>query len=193
MYLNYEYKMIYIANPKTASVAVKNVLLEHLEFEQYCHRTQQSIMEAFGLSVDVAGGSHHVRLTAPAPDGWTVATGVRNHWKTLLSWWTAHEQFEEPFTWGWIDKWIREHQRQYFPDPNRLFRHGDEFADTILRVEHLQEDLDDWVGGHVPLRRDNGSMKQITVDEAYDEEARQYVAWRFADEIQEYGYEWPGS
>jgi hypothetical protein len=187
VYINAERKLIYIANPKTASVATRDALRNQAGFQKYHKRT-----DSFPLDINVDGGSHHGRLDSPPPPGWTVATSIRNPWKTMLSWYTAHEQFSEPFNWSWIDEWIRMHERQYFPDTSKLFWFGTEFADVIMRVENLVPDLCAFLGQEITVPRENVSTKKLTVSEAYDEVTREYVAWRFAAEIQEYGYAYPG-
>jgi hypothetical protein len=187
VYLNREKHLIYLANPKTASVATRDALQKSAGFVQYDPRT----MAHLPLDVNMDGGLHHGRLTSPA-DGWSVACTVRNPWKAMLSWYTAHEHFEEPFNVEWIDSWIAMHERQYFPDLNKLFYFGTQFADVVMRVENLKSDLAAWLGWEIPLPEANVSKKKLTVEEAYTDETRDYVRVRFAKEIREYGYAYPG-
>jgi hypothetical protein len=189
VYLNVERRLIYLANPKTASVSTRDALRARAGFVKW----REKLHGHLGLAVNTDGGSHHGRLYKPA-EGWTVACTVRNHWKTLLSWYTRHEHFQEPFNSEWIYKWLAMHERQYFPAYDKLFLFGTQFADRIMRVDSLAEDLADFLGQEIPVPRENvtNEYARMTVAEAYDEPTRDYVAWRFAAEIEEYGYAYPG-
>lgn len=184
-----------MAAPKTASQSTVEAL-QARGFEKWLRATGRHLAEApelDGLTRD-PGGSHH-RFLIQVPDGWSVASTVRNHWDTWLSWWhyAEHHKQDNYFNPTWIKRHQKNHTKAYFPDPYRLFGQYDQ-RNVTLRFETLEDDLSEWLGEEVKLRLLNPSKSREARGDywRYDDETRAFVAQRFEREIEELGYEWPG-
>lgn len=107
----------YLAHPRTASVATRDVLVDK-----------------FGAKMTM---SHHGGLTVPKPTGWTVVTTVRNPLDVMISWWHKTEENRKLPLYEFIYRWSR--NTQFLPD-GRLFWHS-LYATHVLRYEDLEAQL----------------------------------------------------
>jgi hypothetical protein len=183
--ISQERGLIYLAHPKTASKATRQ-LLEGLGFETPYDES---------LSPVVAGETpqgHHQGLMEHPGAGWRVFTAVRNHWDTWVSWYYFHGPKGLPFGPEWIELFLGRYV-QYYPEPDRLWALHDTFADQIIRFERIEQDLASVLREPVTLPKVNlGDARLATkkkhYSEFYDEATRDYVAARWKDEIKRYGY-----
>src|SRR3990167_5363229 len=173
MYINWEARLIYLASPRTASVATSDALLQ-TGFVRF--KGHHGGMERAG-SLDRAS--------------FTTFTTVRNHWDTVISWmfWSRRSP---PFSIRDVEKalaeaesWITYHQ---------LFSLHLNDAQILWRYETLQQDMDAFLAKYdlvvPPLERRNVSGGRSTKDyhDYYTPETQAYVAERFKDEIARLGY-----
>lgn len=201
VYYHPEKRLIYLAHPRTASVATANTL-KRVGFEKW-------------------GGDHHLRLWEhsapraahlpdPRPNGselvtkdnrrdWTVFTVVRNQWDTAASWvfrrfktWT-HPEFNlknlrtalEYNYWVDVDLPIGE---------CRFWGLHSDDADEILRYESLDTDINQLLVRFglptISIVRFNVSKHRRgrSYRELHSEETRRYVAEQFSEEIERFGY-----
>lgn len=184
MYIHREARVIYLAHPRTASVATATSLL-HVGF---CKLEPPS--------------DHHSRLwdqgTPVTPENrsqWTVLTTIRNHWDAAVSW--AFKRFKtrggEPHLWG-LAAYHCAFEANHWVQPDRMWwLHADE-ADVILRYETLEEDLGRALascGVRMPtLIQHNVSRNRRgrSYREFFDDDSRGYIGDRFASEIERFGY-----
>jgi hypothetical protein len=62
-----------------------------------------------------------------------------------------------------------------------------------LRFEHLQQDLEQYLGGKVRLRRQNVTQNRYDYRRMYNDELAEIVATTFADDIQHFGFTFDGA
>ena len=186
MYIHRDAGLIYLAQPRTASVATSTAL-KHVGFEK---------MEP--------PSDHHSRLYdegSPATgfnqkSRWHAFTTIRNHWDIAVSWvfrkfstrggeppeWNR-EAFE--FALGPDNRWVREDEM--------FWLHADD-ADEILLYENLEPGLNSLLSRfglpEVSIPRHNISHERggRHYSEFYDRESRDYIADRFSGEIEYYNY-----
>lgn len=185
LYVHHEAKLIYLAQPRTASIAT-GAALRRVGF------------------VTPQPGDHHSELYYPASPvtketrhEWCVATTVRNHWDACASW-TAQRS-------GGFDLSGSPWPKAAFvaainPDKNSWTRKKTLYhmhlphADVVMRFESLESDLRHWLtqaGLQMPfLARDNVSSLRDGrhYSELYDDETEAYIGLRFHDEIVRLGY-----
>jgi len=162
-------KLVYLANPRTASVATRDTLMQ---------------IEGAQLA-----GAHHATLAeVEGYEGESVGATVRNPYDVLVSWFL---QLPEPT----LAMFLREYDHYPFlgGDPPDLFWQCAS-ATRVLRWENLQQDLDAWFTelGIRPLKlvRENvtESKNRPWVD-YYDAEAIQAANERFGHIVDKWGYE----
>lgn len=174
--------MIYLAHPRTASVAT-SVSLHHVGFKKL-----------------EPPSDHHSRLWdegTPVTPGnrseWTVMTTVRNHWDAAVSWAFKRFKTRDPETWD-LAAYQCAFEANRWVQPDRMWwLHADD-ADVILRYESLEEDLRRVLtsrGLSVPtLIRHNVSQNRRGrgYREFFNDESRDYIGDRFSGEIERFGY-----
>jgi len=184
MYISDERRMVYLAAPKTASKATASVLRER-GFKLAKHLPNSHPVKVLGTKTH----SHHQTLTEHPGEGWTVFTTVRNHWDTFVSWFTYQNKTGVQFDEAYIDR-IASGYPMYYPDDDKLWSQYTRFADAVLRYESLQEDFNRMLGRATAIPRVNISPgrggRHYSV--YYDDALRLYVAERFREEIEDYGY-----
>lgn len=181
MYINKDAKLIYLAHPRTASVATSATLRK------------------VGFKKLEPPSDHHSQLwdqgTPVTPENrheWVVFTTVRNHWDAMISW--AFKKYrQEPKEWN-TEVFDRVFKGNRWITEDRLWwLHLDE-ADVVLRYENLQEDFNS-------LLREHGIDPPVLVRENigrerngrpywifYDRETKLYIYEKFKDEIHRLDY-----
>lgn len=169
MYANYSRRMVFLAHPRTASRATRDLLIEQFGF----HREAQ----------------HHQHLERHPGCGWTVFTTIRNHYDAWASWYYKSGNGARMSA-ALVAKMIEEKSR-YWPDPDRLWSLHSGVADVILRYETLEADLSEVLGDPVELPRVGGQNRNgREYREIITPSAHAYIGTRYAEEIHEYGYGW---
>lgn len=121
MYVNKHYKAGFICHPRTASSATGH-MLRRVGFDKY--------------------GNHHAVAMRWLLPGWSIACTVRNPLDTLVSWffYDRHHQHADNF-----ELWLADFEiNGNMWTKNGLF-YGLQYANYVLRFEHLQEDWDNWL------------------------------------------------
>ena len=187
MYIHEKHKLIYLASPKTASVATKQALIHQAGFVFHNQPFASHHAGPKGISLG--------RMAEYEIDGieeYSVATTIRNHWDTAVSWWFYNHQ-NVPFGKSFIEQGLWKNNSVYFPVENEWWAvHGN--ADTILRYERLEMDLNKWLTAHsvspVKLALDNETQQRrgLPYQFVMDQETNKYITNRFGDEIGKYGY-----
>ena len=179
MYIHRPTDLAFLAHPRTASRSTKEVLL-NLGFTT--HRGHH-------------GGPK--KLDDDRYNELRFFCTVRNHWDTFASWFVNKTGVEKDrsLTREWIEKWVSRHTRKapFYCEHNRLFFFLVQVPGTIyLYYEHLDADLNQLLKRHgfpeVELPWVKDRRKSRDFQRLYTDEARDFVAWYFADEISEMGY-----
>ncbi len=182
MYYHRKARVVYLANPRTASQATAAALL------------------TVGFKKAVPG-DHHSRLFEVGPvtpanrDDWWVFTTCRNHFDAAVSWVFAKHQGEPP-EWN-VDAFRNAFDGNPWVGLDTLW-HRHPFTSTVIdeffRFESLEADLARMLpprGIAVPeLPRINASPGRngAPYQRFYSPETRAYVAERFETEIAAFGY-----
>lgn len=199
MYLNRERRLIYLANPRTASVATAEALVA-VGFRQM--GDHHAGLESHGL----------VQLDhkSPAFDeicsdtywkaaGHRVFTAVRNPWDTCVSW-MFHLKVPEPWSVEDFQHHLVEKAASGHLAGGKLFRHA-AVADDVVRFERLfwglQAVLEDspgakeweWKSLTLPRRNVSTAREGRPYQEFYAPTSQQWVTDTFGEEIEEYGCE----
>jgi len=175
MYVIPEYKVCFLATPRTGSKAIAKALVE-----------QRGA---------VLVGSHH---TTPVdhPDfdiqDWTVMSAVRNHWDTMVSWWFKIERRGKmtPLK-EFIPRFC--HSNSNHVTPGSLFGINEPFTTHTIRYEWLASDLDFALvaAGMAPVNLPelpDPKREKRPYQMFYKREAKDWVAVFFKEEIAKYGY-----
>lgn len=181
MHCHHEAKLCYLSHPRTASHSVRRALRRQAGF------------------VPAGGGGHarwqdaQERSTLPEidPETWTFATGVRNHWDAMVSWWHLTDFGEMEFGVPWAERLIE--NRREIPPHSLWTYHA--AADTHLRFERIEEELNALLREHglpevdLPRLQVSDGRRGRHYSEFYDREMRAWVAGYFRHEIERFGYE----
>jgi len=199
MYYHEAARLVYLAHPRTASVATATAL-QKVQFKQL-------------------GGNHHMRLWEyspprsspklqnPLPYGfnvvtpenrheWTVFTCVRNHWDAAVSW--VFKRYKDPaieIEWK-LETFVEALNYNGWVDANRMWALHSDDANIIMRYETLDADFErvlSRVGPLAPrITRHNVSRKRAGrhYREFYVAETRDYIYDRFRSEIEALAYEY---
>jgi hypothetical protein len=196
MYVHEQSRLVFLAHPRTASVATAEAL-KKIGFRMW-------------------GGSHHMRLWEhspprsspaypdPRPNGnelltlntrreWTVFTTIRNHFDTAVSW--VFRRFKDR-TLDWsVDGFRTALDYNYWVDPHAMWAMHGADADVILRYETLEDDLARLLKARslriagLPRLNTSGRRNEAHYREFYTPETRAYVQERFKTELIGLGYE----
>lgn len=188
MYIHEGRGLVYLAHPKCASRAVRDALKEH-GFVRSVFAPNSKPNKCGNRS----GPDHHKGLKEhPGPE-WTVFTAVRNHFDAWASWFSYSAKTGEQFCPRFIERLMD--KQNYFPEPDKMWAYHTEFADHVLRYETQAADLSNLLGEQVQLpvvgvseRREKRPYQAL-----YTPELAEYVADRFGDEMEHYGYRWEGA
>jgi len=165
MYVHEGAKLIFLANPRTASTSVAKALME------------------IGFTQE---GKHHSPLECRL-DGWTSFTTVRNHWDAALSWVLAHNF---PMS---VDSLERALDNEYISENEMWGIHAN--ADHLLEYSTLYRDLSRFLSlfslppVRLPKENVSANRKGRHYREFYTDETRDYIYNRFKEEIERLGYE----
>lgn len=182
MYLHDDRRLVYLANPRTASMATADALMTvgFRHVSPYPHSPRNT---------------HHARLYSvqcPIEDDdvadWTVITTVRNHWDCAVSWMPRPPEGGRKWR---VEEFQTRLTNRYIPG-DQMFMHADQ-ADVIWRFETLQDDMTRTLRDHdlpMPdLTWNNWSeWRGAPFQSYYSGRTRQYLADRFAGEIARFGY-----
>jgi hypothetical protein len=174
MYVLPERNLVYLAHPRTASVATKRTLAQLGPMEMY--------------------QGHHGVDPDRIPVGATVMTTIRNPWDAFVSWWFKRRGAMSPF----YDLPLEEFIPQLVENNQQYFRGGKMFymvpyANVILSYHHLQEQFDLAIVkvGYAPhdlLVANKSSKREPGWKQYYNKAAHDWVADYFADEIKRFGF-----
>jgi hypothetical protein len=187
MIVHHEARVIYLSHPRTASVATEKAL--------------RSIGFHWAGKV-----SRHARLVDS--DWWRalppteratyeVLTTVRNPYDALASWWHHRDLGHPRLSVDWVHAFLT-HDPKYVLHGRLWALHGDD-ATTVLRFESIADDLGCALAAAGLDMPDFPPLNQTQrrgvrpYQDFYDDETREYVAFRLADDLSQYGYEWEGN
>lgn len=176
MYVIPDYKVCYLATPRTGSKAVAKALVEQ----------RGAILL----------GSHHTVPTEhpefEIDSTWTVLSTVRNHWDAMISWWFKIERRGSmtPLD-DFLPRFCRNNTN--FVRDRRLYWKEQPFTTHILRYEWLSADLDmALVGaGMAPVRLEtivDSKRESRPYQIFYKRATSEWVGDYFSAEIDEFGY-----
>ena len=196
MYLHHDAKLMYLANPRTATKSTAQALIS-VGFSQVDNVCASP------------SGLHHltVKESERSTDGWTVFCTVRNHWDAVVSWmcfWDAEtaEIAESGRLWT-VDQMRRSLDGNKWVADDRLWHRHVPDSKLLMRFESLGTDLGTVLclaGIQMPVLQ-HLDANEIRGGRPYQRfftvETQDYVAERFAEEIRELGYSYetdlPGS
>lgn len=168
--------LVFLAHPRTASVAMRRTLRE------------------LGRLHQIKG--HHGMDVNQIPSDALVFATVRNPWDLFVSWWFKRRGERSPFYDLPLEDFIPllvENNGQFFKG-GKLFYMA-EHTNHILSYEHLQAHFDLMLVGVGYSPRDlvvanqSGNRPSRSYQEHYTFTARQWIAEKFAAEIEKYGYQ----
>jgi hypothetical protein len=185
MYCHADKKLVYLAHPRTASVATAWELCR------------------IGF-VKVVPGDHHSKISHSSPAKpfddrtrreWTAFTAVRNHWDAAVSWRFKRKSLRSDDSRWDADSWRLLLGSINWVEKKKLWwLHGDD-ADQILYYEDLESQLIDFLLRH-GIELNELSEQNVTpsrdgrhYSEFFTNSGRDYVGERFRDEIERFGYE----
>jgi len=179
MYLHKGKKLVYLAHPKTASHATLKALRSIGFEDEYPIRGHHANLHPSGLEV---------RWGAPREE-WCAFTTIRNHWD-----WAVSLSFASPNPQFDLESLKKTLKPCFYLAENEIFALHSHDADIILQYECIEEDLN-WVLemnglGPVELEIVRPTVARLArpYQEFYTPDTRSYIAERFADEIERFGY-----
>ena len=188
MYVHHQAKVVYLAGPRSASIATASAL-ETVGFRCIGNRR--------GL---IGNNFHHAPLwdgrspvTSETRDQWFVITTIRNHWDVAISWlFKRQRDLKIRPHWGVADfrKWLPAN----WVGPDRMWHLHADGADHLWRYETLERDMAKTLtslGLSVPaLHKENVTEVRGGEDyrRFYTPQTRRYIGERFAAEIERFGY-----
>ena len=192
MYLHHDKRLIFLAQPKTASKAVATALgdIGFVDINgQPC--------------LGVSDYPHHVTVAEMADgygnetEGWTTFSFVRNHWDAVVSWVCSYYGLASVAHEGWSAEFIADLlDRMSYVNPTTLWHRHLHDSDHVLRYENLDSGLAELLQRH-GLECPALEMVGATPTRAarpyqvfYTPDSRRYVAERFGEEIAALGYRW---
>jgi len=176
VYVSDELRLVYLAQPRTASRAVARLL-----------------QSRFGATLVKCPGSpygpgHHSADPEKCAEyqerGYRVVTAVRNHWDLLVSWWFCNAR--QPAWPEFVQYWLNGPNNRW-AIPHRFYHYLQPMADTIMRYETLRSDLMMVTGKQVNLPI-MGASPRGHYSHYYTPELAQQVGEWCRDEIERYGY-----
>lgn len=184
MILHHDAKVMYLAHPRTASVATE-VALKDVGFEWAPQANRHAGVEDNAWWRDQSD---------EYKEDWEILTTVRNPYDALVTWWHNRDLGFYRLTTSWVHE-ILKHDPKYMKDGRLFALHGYD-ATHILRYETLEKDLQKaseifgfsspTLQVHNKTEKRNGRPYQ----KYYDEKTRQYVRWALHEDFEDFGYEW---
>jgi len=174
MYLLPERNLVYLAHPRTASIATKRTLGQLGPMEMY--------------------QGHHGIDPEKIPQGATVMTTIRNPWDVFVSWWFKRRANKSPFYGLPLAEFIPQlvaNNKQYFRGGKMFYMVP--YANVILEYQHLQAQFDITLVkvGYPPrdlVTANKSERRKPNWRKYYTPEARDWVADYFAEEIKRFGF-----
>lgn len=190
MYYHAKAKLVFLAHPRTASVAT-SLALRDCGFQ---------LLDGYG---------HHTLLNRAKfvmeeRSKWTTFTMVRNHWDAAVSWilkvgWVGEICADGTECRVFKADWSKDCFRMAM-DNNGFIKNGQMWghhmadADTVFFYEGLSGNLRSWLREFditlPPIRKENMSKSRDGrhYHEFYTDETRDYIGDRFRNEIEIFGY-----
>lgn len=186
MYISEEYKLIYLAAPKTASRSTINTLMGRFGFVESYYSDSPLV----ALRTEYLPKHHQVLYEHPG-DGWGVITTVRNHWDAFYSWFRYSPRHHTVFDVSFLESHVAHYADTFNPEPDSLYRLWTMHADLVMRYESIENDISVLFREEVKLPRLNQSWEREgkTYRDFYNFETKLWVAEHYAEEIKEYDYE----
>ena len=163
-------KLVFLANPRTASVATTTAL---------------SRLPGAISTIDT---NHHAQLKDLSDfltGGELICTTVRCHWDTICSWWLLNGC---P---GTIWDFVNSYEHSHYARGNQLWWLHPQ-ATYVMKYESLQEGLDIACKicdlDRITLQHENVTEGKKDWQSVFDYRSYVYVRERFSDEIFKYGY-----
>jgi hypothetical protein len=176
VYVSDQLRLVYLAQPRTASRAVARLLQE---------RFGADLIDCQGSPY---GAKHHgadAELCAQYQErGYRVVTAVRNHWDAIVSWWFCNAR--SPVWPSFIDYWLAG-QSQRWAEPHQLYYYLQPMADTIWRYETLRQDMERTIGKRLNLPV-AGASPRGHYSHYYTPETAELILEHYEEEISLYGY-----
>jgi hypothetical protein len=199
MYVIHSRKLIYFAQPRTATVSVREWLRENEGIEK---------IRPYPMWPPGWGGHHTIdlpELKGFRERGYKTMCCVRNHWDWLVSiyHWDKSNLKDPPFD-VYVNKFLvgPKHYNIYLLQedvvthgkkfgvkerPKHLFWLYPQFSDYVMRFETQEQDLGEILGREVRLPRKNTSDR-LPYHTYYDGELRTKIYTLFKPEIHDLGY-----
>ncbi len=175
MYIDRERKLVYLANPKTASQATAHALMEigFTKFPKHSHH--ETTPQGLGPDLTEYSIVMTVRHPADAAVSWFYNKG------------NNRDQQKAPKS--FIERLLQD--KHYFPYKDLFWGLHVEGANDILRYESLEEDLREWLGEDIALPIMAVTVMKSGRDwrEMITHPARKVLRDRFSEEAAHYGYE----
>lgn len=185
MYVSQQEKIIYLANPKSASQATSGALCRNLvdmrRFGPHHNYPNQAANATLGYD--------------PEDPEWLVITNVRNHFDAIVSW-HFHYQAGMPFSAEFVDTLPVSVLKSYFPRKDSLWHLMCQHANRVVHMESLEPELNAVLAERglgpiaVPVAHASEARQGRPYQEFYDEETRERVEEVYGEEMALYGYTW---
>jgi len=183
MYLCPEIKVVFLAQPRTASRSC----VHFLQARTPMRRHKQS---AGHHSIDIGDLKGYRR------EGYRVVTAVRNHYDLIVSFyhhaphWFSRPKGEETFTNYVYD--FATHEKNQYAEPHALYGKLQPYASHIIRYENLWDEFSAATGLEVTAEDRQafhmGKSDRKPYREYYDEDTHRFIAGWYKHEMEEYGY-----
>ena len=165
MYVHNDGKLVYLANPRTASTSTAAALLE--------------------IGFEKVGLHHSPNLAGRLGQGWLTFSTVRNHWDTAVSWVMAHnlEMSVESLRQVLDNEYTSSHEMWNYHRQDITMRYEDlsMWLNMILVGRGLPR-------AYLPRRNVSVNRAGRHYSELHTPETRFYIGHRFGDEIMRLGY-----
>lgn len=183
MYTLQAHRLLFLAQPRTASMAIGELLTEQLGGRR-------------------VGRHHSVPTEHPEVEiksDWIVFSTVRNHWDAILSWHYKAVRGPRKSLDFYLTREVRRLRHHFKALPNgqfELYHRYLPLSTHVLRYETLQYDLNAVLALRglgpvtIPLANNSVDRPQVPYQEVFDAEPelRDRVGAMFADEIERLGY-----
>lgn len=187
MYWHPSSDTVYLAHPRTASIATKTALMEQAGFR--CVGSHH-----FGVEKNMGMAAHRGPEPERVGELWRFCV-VRNHFDAVVSWcYGGGREADLPIGPAQVEAVVTEHATNYVA-PGRLWPLADE-ADEVIRFERLPRALNDVLGMRglepVEIPRENVSSGRPHAGyrELISPEGREAIEERWSEEMSELGYGW---
>lgn len=193
MYINPRSKIAYVAHPRTASIATKQALMDHRDFERVCkdhHATVRKGRRKYSGQLDL--------------NNWIIFSTVRNHYEVFRSWWVKKQNKKwgdgrdkpQPLNKTFVESLVersKHFRQQYRPPFLKMFYHLP-YCTHVARYEQLKKDVNRILGlrklGQLDIPEKNVSPGSVTYQEVFDNGSRKLVSRWFGVEMKRLGYQW---